>query len=345
MAIEFLPALITLGISLFSIVVGSLRSGGVVGRRLMGEEEEEEHQEVFDEGKAKWMAVVASLSLLLLFYFFDYIQWILVVYFSFVMFISLFDLLDVLISNPSLRMTVAALFLVSWLLWGTYFITDLFAITIAIFFLKSVRLPSLKVSSLLLLSLLIYDVFWVFLSPLLFEKNVMVTVAMKDSSNPIAQVSNLAAPSLPLPIKIVVPLSPDAFMALGLGDIVLPGLLVALALNYDTWRASPLANPSFFPSYPCPLFTSSLISYVCGLGLSMVAGYLFQHPQPALLYLSPSVLLGVTWKALKIGCLSDVWNGRLEVELNKIEGDKSSGVKDEEEEGRVRDAIINNQTV
>jgi signal peptide peptidase-like protein 2B len=42
---------------------------------------------------------------------------------------------------------------------------------------KLVRLPDIKVSSILLTCAFLYDIFWVFLSPLIFEKSVMVEVA------------------------------------------------------------------------------------------------------------------------------------------------------------------------
>lgn len=44
-------------------------------------------------------------------------------------------------------------------------------------FIAFVRLPSLKVSTLLLTGLLIYDVFWVFFSSYIFSTNVMVKVS------------------------------------------------------------------------------------------------------------------------------------------------------------------------
>lgn len=45
-------------------------------------------------------------------------------------------------------------------------------------FIAFVRLPSLKVSTLLLTGLLIYDVFWVFFSSYIFNANVMVKVSV-----------------------------------------------------------------------------------------------------------------------------------------------------------------------
>ena len=52
-------------------------------------------------------------------------------------------------------------------------------------FIAFVRLPSLKVSTLLLTGLLIYDVFWVFFSSYIFNSNVMVKVATRPADNPV----------------------------------------------------------------------------------------------------------------------------------------------------------------
>lgn len=47
-------------------------------------------------------------------------------------------------------------------------------------FIALIRLPSLKVSTLLLTGLLLYDVFWVFCSSYIFTTNVMVKVATRS---------------------------------------------------------------------------------------------------------------------------------------------------------------------
>mgnify|MGYP001796940724 CR=1 FL=1 len=52
-------------------------------------------------------------------------------------------------------------------------------------FIAFVRLPSLKVSTLLLTGLLIYDVFWVFFSSYIFNSNVMVKGATRPAENPV----------------------------------------------------------------------------------------------------------------------------------------------------------------
>jgi len=52
--------------------------------------------------------------------------------------------------------------------------------------IQFVRVPSLKISTLLLLGLLVYDVFWVFYSSSVFSANVMVEVAVKKAKNPVS---------------------------------------------------------------------------------------------------------------------------------------------------------------
>ena len=119
--------------------------------------------------------------------------------------------------------------------------------------------PSAQIGAIALFGLLAYDVFWVFLSPLLFAKNVMVEVAQQQAANPardIVQALPIPQGALPplhldLPNKLVLPVcfwapagaraAADAqpllqpgllcpgFTMLGLGDIALPGLLLALA--------------------------------------------------------------------------------------------------------------------
>lgn len=115
-------------------------------------------------------------------------------------------------------------------------------------FIAFVRLPSLKVSTLLLTGLLLYDVFWVFFSSYIFSTNVMVKVATRPAENPVGLVArkfNLGAyvkdpPKLNLPGKLVFPSIHNSghFSMLGLGDIVMPGLLLCFVLRYDAYKKS-----------------------------------------------------------------------------------------------------------
>lgn len=68
-----------------------------------------------------------------------------------------------------------------WVLTGHWLLMDAMGIALCVAFIAFVRLPSLKVSTLLLTGLLIYDVFWVFFSSYIFSTNVMVKVATRPA--------------------------------------------------------------------------------------------------------------------------------------------------------------------
>lgn len=68
-----------------------------------------------------------------------------------------------------------------WVLTGHWLLMDAMGMGLCVAFIAFVRLPSLKVSTLLLTGLLIYDVFWVFFSSYIFSTNVMVKVSFAKS--------------------------------------------------------------------------------------------------------------------------------------------------------------------
>jgi len=82
---------------------------------------------------------------------------------------------------------------------------------------------------------------------------------------------------------------------LGLGDVVIPGLFVALALRYDFYqhrvREDKKGSPSLSQTTPKPYFHASIIAYVSGLVATMTVMHTFQSAQPALLYLRSVILL------------------------------------------------------
>ena len=71
------------------------------------------------------------------------------------------------------------------LLLGHWLLMDAMGMGLCVAFIAFVRLPSLKVSTLLLSGLLLYDVFWVFFSQYVFNANVMVKVATRPADNPV----------------------------------------------------------------------------------------------------------------------------------------------------------------
>ncbi|KAL9273713.1 Signal peptide peptidase-like protein [Drosera capensis] len=138
--------------------------------------------------------------------------------------------------------------------------------------IEMLSLGSFKTGAILLGGLFIYDIFWVFFTP------VMVSVAK----------------SFDAPIKLLFPTADvkRPFSMLGLGDIVIPGIFVALALRFDVSRGKE-------PQY----FKSAFLGYGVGLVLTIIVMNWFQAAQPALLYIVPAV----------IGFLAAhvLWNGEI----------------------------------
>src|SRR5579871_4511607 len=102
------------------------------------------------------------------------------------------------------------------------------------------------------------------------------------------------------------------FSMLGLGDIVVPGLFIALALRYDLYRYH-LENPKsnykrHFYKFPKPYFLATFAAYIAGLLLTMVVMHVFKHAQPALLYLSPSCAAAAFVTALVRNDLPSLWS-------------------------------------
>lgn len=152
---------------------------------------------------------------------------------------------------------------------------NVLATGLALSAIDMLALSDFLTAAVLLLGLFFYDIFWVFGSKSVFGANVMVSVAKQFEG----------------PIKLVFPRFVGATAAdssmLGLGDIVIPGLFVALMLRFDT-RNVDVSAP--MPSR-LPYFSSAVVAYFAGLLATYVALTVFEAAQPALLYLVPSCLI------------------------------------------------------
>ena len=72
----------------------------------------------------------------------------------------------------------------SWFFTGSLLLNNFLGISLCIAFISFIRLPSLKVTTLLLSALFVYDIFWVFFSERLFGQNVMLEAATRQADNP-----------------------------------------------------------------------------------------------------------------------------------------------------------------
>ncbi|XP_076170991.1 signal peptide peptidase-like protein isoform X3 [Ptiloglossa arizonensis] len=217
------------------------------------------------------LPLCASISLLVMFFFFDSMQMLVAICTAIVATVALAFLLLPMcqyIIRPCSdgnkisfgvcgRFTGAELLSFSlsvsivciWVLTGHWLLMDAMGMGLCVAFIAFIRLPSLKVSTILLTGLLIYDVFWVFFSSYIFSTNVMVKVATRQADNPVNLVARRLhlggvareAPKLPLPGKLVFPSMHQAghFSMLGLGDVVMPGLLLCFVLRCSKLRSLP----------------------------------------------------------------------------------------------------------
>ena len=193
-----------------------------------------------------------------------------------------------------------------WYVYSKHWLANnIFGLAFSMNAIKLLQIGSFQTGVILLSGLFFYDVFWV------FGTEVMVTVA-----------KNIDAP-----IKILFPtdfLENHIFGAkhsmLGLGDIVLPGILIALYARFDWHLHVEYKTKQAKNTY----FHTGLISYFAGLVITMVVMNVFRHAQPALLYLVPSCVLIPILVAVVNGQFKDLWafNDEEEKEEEKEEEEK-----------------------
>ncbi|KAM7273333.1 hypothetical protein ACFE04_027997 [Oxalis oulophora] len=169
---------------------------------------------------------------------------------------------------------------------------DVLGICMMITVLQLARLPNIKVATVLLCCAFVYDIFWVFLSPLIFKDSVMIAVARGDNSG---------GESIPMLLRVPRTFDPwDGYDMIGFGDILFPGLLVLFTYRYD--KATKKSGTNGY-------FMFLLIGYGTGLFLTYLGLYLMNgHGQPALLYLVPCTLGVTIGLSLVRGELKELWN-------------------------------------
>ncbi|KAF2277625.1 uncharacterized protein EI97DRAFT_449695 [Westerdykella ornata] len=222
-----------------------------------------------------------------------------------------------------------------------WYLTNLMGFGFAYGALQLMSPTTFATGSLILSALFFYDIYFVFFTPM------MVSVAT----------------SLDVPIKLMFPRPSPAdaiskkpsHAMLGLGDIVLPGIMMGLALRFDLylfylrqqrripateeggkeivekptyfslagrwsdhfWTHSLSGRPLFTTSsskpeapftFPKTYFTASVVGYIAGMMATLYVMHVWQHAQPALLYLVPGVLGSLWLTALIRGEVSLMWN-------------------------------------
>ncbi|KAL2181101.1 signal peptide peptidase-domain-containing protein [Thermothelomyces heterothallicus CBS 202.75] len=292
--------------------------------------------------------------------------------------------------NDLLRFAIAGLVAAAYHWTGWDALSNLLSMAMCYFSFLMFSPTSFTIGTMVLASLFVYDVVMVFYTPY------MITVA-----------KNIDAP-----IKLVFTSAKGASM-LGLGDIVVPGMLMALALRFDLFqyyqrqirlepvelatetasgtsttttqnrrvkapyvdtrgqwgnrfwttplgRLSPVrdaAEAISATAFPKPYFYASVVGYAAGMLVTLTVMLVFNHGQPALLYLVPSVTGSLWLTGLVRGEVKDMWNytedGSLDTEdvivvvevdaegnIVKESKEKEKGTEKESgksEDGRVRE--------
>ncbi|XP_062040887.1 signal peptide peptidase-like 2B isoform X3 [Lepus europaeus] len=249
--------------------------------------------------------------LVLLYYFYDQLVYVIIGIFCLASATGLYSCLAPLVrklpfcacrvpylhKRPQARMLLLALLCVAVsVVWAVFrnddrwawVLQDALGIAFCLYMLRTIRLPTFKSCTLLLLVLFLYDVFFVFVTPFLTKpcpprpgpdahpvqsgNSIMVEVATGPADSATHEkVPRLNASPLALCDR--------PFSLLGFGDILVPGLLVAYCHRFDVQAQASRVY-----------FVACTIAYGLGLLVTFLALVLMQRGQPALLYLVPCTL-------------------------------------------------------
>lgn len=201
-------------------------------------------------------------------------------------------------------------------LYRRHWITNnILGVAFSIFGIENLHLSSFKAGTMLLVGLFFYDIFWV------FATDVMTTVA-KGIDAPILL-------QFPQDIYRNGWLDANKYSMLGLGDVVIPGIFIALLRRFDQ-RVGELQfgqkkdnkkgnnENKKFRIY----FYVTIVAYALGLFITMGVMHHFKRAQPALLYLVPTCLFIPLLLSVCRGELSLLWNYNEGHFVNQVEEPK-----------------------
>ncbi|XP_063782074.1 signal peptide peptidase-like 2A isoform X2 [Pseudophryne corroboree] len=264
--------------------------------------------------------IICCVMLLLLYFFYKWLVYVIIGVFCLASAMSMFNCLSALIQHipygrcrvsycnksAEVRLLFLAAFCiavsVTWVVFRNedrwiWILQDILGIAFCLNFIKTLRMPNFKACVILLGLLLLYDVFFVFITPF-FTKNgesIMVEVAAGPSGNP---------EKLPVVIRVprleysALTLCGIPFSLLGFGDIIVPGLLVAYCRRFDVRTSS----SSIY-------YISCTLAYAVGMFLTFVILIVMKTGQPALLYLVPCTLFTSSIIAWSRKEMKKFWNG------------------------------------
>ena len=234
---------------------------------------------------------------------------------------------------------------------GIYFLkknwilNNILGMAFSVFGIENLMLGEYKVGLILLSLLFFYDIFWVFYTP------VMVSVA-KNIEGPV----KLMFPKLQDAIDKIKKEKPDEyadkaydpreFNMIGLGDIVIPGVYVALMLRFDIYlykKAKKDITKFGFSFGNMKYFIVTFVFYNLGIIITLCSMYFFNHAQPALLYLVPCTLFSSTLLSFANKDFKLLWKFN-EEKIDKEEDDDDEDEEDEKDDKKEKKGEIKEET-
>ena len=297
------PASLALIVTAVAVIFVSANRALSHGKEMERNRDFSEASITLDRSQALMIPLASSCSLLLMFYLFSSLSLFVTVFTAIASASSLFfclspyaafiksqfGIMDPFVSRccsksftriQGILLLLCVGLVFSWLISGHWILNNILGISICIAFVSHIRLPNVKICSLLLVCLFVYDVFWVFFSEIFFGENVMVSVATQKASNPIHTVAKslslpglqLIAKKLELPVKLIFPrnLSSDStdYMMLGLGDMVICQIFGSYVFFYEYqsnfcvyWSLSCIPYWAHYIEHVFCLYTLDPLSY------------------------------------------------------------------------------------
>lgn len=265
------------------MTIGAIFPGSLFNSHLSPSDKED--QQEITANQTFIMLILSSVALLLIFYFKQYVLLILkclyIVLSFFAFYTVLWDLVNYVYKSqptPIICVVLTSINTINWVYTGNSIATNTVALSMAIFAITRIKITRLQIILLFSICFLLHDVYWVFFSHRFFKKSVMVETA-KSASN--------------LPILISSATS-DSKRMLGLGDIVLPGIILNFFIRYDYCAKT-------------SSFKFGTIGYVVGIILANIVCRIMNSGQPALLYIIPTVLVGSLVPIFVSNKFFDIW--------------------------------------
>ncbi|KAG0258099.1 Minor histocompatibility antigen H13 [Mortierella polycephala] len=199
-----------------------------------------------------------------------------------------------LVRKPKVMLVASVLLSGYYAVTKSWIASNIFGVCFALSTVQVLSLDSFKTGMVLLVSFFFYDLYWA-------SGNEILAIVTKNLDAPIKVVFPRLLLGLPAGQAY-------KFMALGLGDIVIPGLFVALCLRYDQHRAG-MKNTTLGRStrFHKPYFIACLVAYILGLSSMYYITHVTKTTQPALMYLAPACIISVLMTAMVRGEIKQVF--------------------------------------